>query len=271
MTPRNRCSSPAAHVSRGAAMRSCFQFRGPTTRSTQRERSSPPCWLAPIPLSQWPRCASSPAPAGDSSASARRGRERACSTTTPTIRPRSRRRSPPCARSLHAGWWRCFSRISIRARLLWRGNSASALGGADVAVVLDVYPAREQAADFPGVDGRLVAGGGGRAVGRPPGRVVAALRRRPRLLGRHAAGRRSVPPDGGRQHRRSGQSAGRRRVGLNLRGRGSGAWRPGWGRGRRGWGRGRPRWRPWRPGWDLPCERCRVFRPVSSATIRSRA
>ena len=32
-----------------------------------------------------------------------------------------------------------------------------ALGTADLAVVLDVYPARERAQDFPGVDGRLVA------------------------------------------------------------------------------------------------------------------
>jgi UDP-N-acetylmuramate--alanine ligase len=32
-----------------------------------------------------------------------------------------------------------------------------ALAGADIAVVLDVYPARERAEDFPGVDGHLVA------------------------------------------------------------------------------------------------------------------
>jgi len=35
---------------------------------------------------------------------------------------------------------------------------AVALRAADVAVVLDVYPARERAADFPGVDGRLLGG-----------------------------------------------------------------------------------------------------------------
>ncbi len=33
----------------------------------------------------------------------------------------------------------------------------SALAAADVVVVLDVYPARERAEDFPGVDGRLIA------------------------------------------------------------------------------------------------------------------
>jgi UDP-N-acetylmuramate--alanine ligase len=32
-----------------------------------------------------------------------------------------------------------------------------ALAGADIAAVLDVYPARERAEDFPGVDGRLIA------------------------------------------------------------------------------------------------------------------
>jgi UDP-N-acetylmuramate--alanine ligase len=33
----------------------------------------------------------------------------------------------------------------------------AALAGADIVAVLDVYPARERAEDFPGVDGRLVA------------------------------------------------------------------------------------------------------------------
>jgi UDP-N-acetylmuramate--alanine ligase len=33
----------------------------------------------------------------------------------------------------------------------------AALAGADLAAVLDVYPARERAEDFPGVSGRLVA------------------------------------------------------------------------------------------------------------------
>jgi UDP-N-acetylmuramate--alanine ligase len=44
----------------------------------------------------------------------------------------------------------------------------AALARADEAVVLDVYPAREDAADFPGVDGRLVArAAAGAAAGRP--------------------------------------------------------------------------------------------------------
>jgi len=43
-----------------------------------------------------------------------------------------------------------------RTRLLAREFGA-ALAGADLACVLDVYPARERAEDFPGVTGRLVA------------------------------------------------------------------------------------------------------------------
>jgi UDP-N-acetylmuramate--alanine ligase len=43
-----------------------------------------------------------------------------------------------------------------RTRELYREFGA-ALAGADVVVVLDVYPARERAEDFPGVSGRLVA------------------------------------------------------------------------------------------------------------------
>jgi UDP-N-acetylmuramate--alanine ligase len=50
------------------------------------------------------------------------------------------------------------------------GGFGRALAAADVVGVLDVYPARERAGDFPGVDGRLVAAaaadaGGGKTVG----------------------------------------------------------------------------------------------------------
>jgi len=53
-----------------------------------------------------------------------------------------------------------------------------ALAGADVVVVVDVYPARERAADFPGVTGRMIAAatvdaGPGRAVYWLPGFDVA--------------------------------------------------------------------------------------------------
>ena len=58
-----------------------------------------------------------------------------------------------------------------RTRALAREFGA-ALAGADVAVVLPVYPARERAEDFPGVDGRLVAAAAADAAG---GRQVAWL------------------------------------------------------------------------------------------------
>jgi UDP-N-acetylmuramate--alanine ligase len=55
-----------------------------------------------------------------------------------------------------------------RTRSLWREFGA-ALADADVACVLEIYPARERAQDFPGVSGRLIAAaaaeaGGGRKV-----------------------------------------------------------------------------------------------------------
>jgi UDP-N-acetylmuramate--alanine ligase len=54
-----------------------------------------------------------------------------------------------------------------RTRALWR-QFGRALAAADLAVVLDVYPARERAEEFPGVDGRLVAAATAEAAdGRP--------------------------------------------------------------------------------------------------------
>src|SRR5579884_449582 len=60
-----------------------------------------------------------------------------------------------------------------RTRALWQ-EFGRALASADVVVVLDVYPSRESGADFPGVDGRLIAraaseAGGGRTVAWLPG------------------------------------------------------------------------------------------------------
>ncbi len=64
-----------------------------------------------------------------------------------------------------------------RTRALWR-EFGSALAAADVIAVLDVYPARESAEDFPGVDGHLVAAAAadaaaGRAVAWVPGFAAA--------------------------------------------------------------------------------------------------
>jgi len=72
-----------------------------------------------------------------------------------------------------------FSRTQLLAR-----DFGAALAGADVAVVLDVYPARERAENFPGVTGLLVAeaaidAGRGRVVAWAPGfdEAEAVLRR----------------------------------------------------------------------------------------------
>jgi UDP-N-acetylmuramate--alanine ligase len=54
-----------------------------------------------------------------------------------------------------------------RTQALWR-EFGRALAAADVAAVLDVYPARERPADYPGVDGRLIAAAAADAAeGRP--------------------------------------------------------------------------------------------------------
>ena len=60
-----------------------------------------------------------------------------------------------------------FSRTRHQAR-----EFGAALALADVVVVLDVYPARERAEDFPGVTGRLVAAAAADSAG---GRPVAWL------------------------------------------------------------------------------------------------
>ncbi|MEA2198004.1 MAG: UDP-N-acetylmuramate--alanine ligase, partial [Solirubrobacteraceae bacterium] len=51
-----------------------------------------------------------------------------------------------------------------RTQALARAFGA-ALAHADVAVIVDVYPARERAEDFPGVSGRLVAAAAADAAG----------------------------------------------------------------------------------------------------------
>jgi UDP-N-acetylmuramate--alanine ligase len=60
-----------------------------------------------------------------------------------------------------------YSRTQAMAR-----QFGAALAAADVAVVLGIYPARERAEDFPGVEGLLVADAAADAAG---GRPVAWL------------------------------------------------------------------------------------------------
>ncbi len=74
-----------------------------------------------------------------------------------------------CRRVVAAFQPHLFSRTQLLGR-----EFGAALAGADIAVVLDVYPARERAEDFPGVSGLLVAeaaadAGRGRMVAWAPG------------------------------------------------------------------------------------------------------
>ena len=62
------------------------------------------------------------------------------------------------ARTLRpAAWWPASSLTSTRARGSSPARFGEALALADLVVVVDVYPARERAEDFPGVSGLLVA------------------------------------------------------------------------------------------------------------------
>ena len=120
----------------------------------------------------------SPAPAGASSASARRRRAREVvddyahhptevAATIAAARTLAPRRVVASS-----------SRTCTRARRSWPASSARRWRAADVAVVLDVYPARERAEDFPGVTGPTDRRGGRRPRRRPPGPLAADARRR---------------------------------------------------------------------------------------------
>ncbi len=99
-----------------------------------------------------------------------------------------------------------------RTRALAREFGA-ALATADAVVVLDVYAARERAADHPGVSGLLVARAAADAA---PGRPTYWLpRRESRGRARRAArarGRGRTGPRDGRRGRRRGRPCARRRV-----------------------------------------------------------
>ena len=90
------------------------------------------------------------------------------STTTPTTRPRCRA-TLEAARTLEPRRLiACFQpHLYSRTRMLAR-EFGRALALADVVVVLDIYPARERAEDFPGVSGLLVAGAAADAAGGRP-------------------------------------------------------------------------------------------------------
>ena len=126
-------------------------------------------------------------------ARARPRRRARSSTTTPTTRPRCAPRSRPRARSSRGGssplpaaplLAHAAARARVRrARSRWR----------TVVVVVDIYPARERAEDFPGVTGYLVAAAAARRRRRAAGLVAAVDgRRRAAARARAARGRRAA-------------------------------------------------------------------------------
>ncbi len=83
----------------------------------------------------------------------------------------------------------CFQpHLYSRTRLLAR-EFGRALALADLVVVLDVYPARERAEDFPGVSGLLVAAAAADAAGGRPVWWLPGLDDAERLLARGARAR----------------------------------------------------------------------------------
>src|SRR4051812_3699928 len=179
-------------------MRFASRSPAPTTRATRPPRSRRAGSPAPTRPPPSPRWRTSPARAGASSGSARRRPARSSSTTTPTTPPRSRRRStppappPPAAaappdsprppgapRVLAVFQPHLYSRTQRLAT-----DFGAALARADVVAVLDVYPARERAEDFPGASGLTVARAAAEAAG---GKTVV-------WLADFAAAERALPP-----------------------------------------------------------------------------
>ena len=89
-----------------------------------------------------------------------------------------------------------YSRTALLAR-----EFGAALALADVVVVLDVYPARERAEDFPGVSGLLIAEAAADAAGGRPVYWLPTLRGGRARAGRPARRGRSVRGDGRRRRR----------------------------------------------------------------------
>ena len=166
---------------RGRARRAA-RARAATTSSTRSRRWPPAARRA----SSSPR----PAPAlADFSGAGRRFEEHGRTPGGALVyddyahHPTEVRATLEAARTLRTpsggGWSPASSRTSTRARALLARDFGRALALADVVVVVDVYPARERAEDFPGVSGLLVAAGGRRRGRRPAGLVAAAASTRP--------------------------------------------------------------------------------------------
>ena len=97
----------------------------------------------------------------------RRGRARRRRLRAPPDRGRGDDRGGAHA-ARRGAWSRSSSRTSSRARALLAREFGAALAGADVAALLDVYPARERAEDFPGASGLTLAEAAADAAGGRP-------------------------------------------------------------------------------------------------------
>ena len=166
--PRRR-STATGRASRGAGSACACACPAPTTRATPPRRSRPARWPAPTWRRPPPRWRTSPVPAG---ASRRSGATRTGArvvddyahhpTEVAATIDAARTQGP--RRVVAVFQPHLYSRTQRLAR-----EFGAALARADVAAVLDVYPARERAEDFPGVSGLLVAeatadAAGGRTV-----------------------------------------------------------------------------------------------------------
>ncbi len=214
--PAYSCT-PAARALRGGGSRSSSPWRAPTTPSMRPGRSPPARWPertrrpAARALADFRGARRRMERLGESAAGAQVYDDYAHHPTEVAATLAGARSMQP-RRVVGVFQPHLYSRTRALARAF-----GAALAGADVAVVLGIYPARESAEDFPGVSGRQIAESvpptprrGGRLPGCPGSR-------RPAPFSRHPARRRPVPDDGRGGRRRAGSLAGRR-----LRARGAG-------------------------------------------------
>ena len=208
-TCRDPSSTPAARASPGAGSEVALGVPGRPQRAQRRRRAGGLPARRRRPGAG--RCRAgrlrgrrAPLPARSGDRAQRRARRR---RLRPPPDRGARRRSRPPARWRRAASSRSSSPTCTRAPQRLAREFGAALARADVAAVLDVYPARERAEDFPGVSGLLVAEAAADAAGGRTVPVAADVRRRRAGAARLAARRRPVP-GAGRGGRRRARGAG---------------------------------------------------------------
>ena len=164
------------------AARCACRARARTTRSTPPRRSTAlRARRAPTPTPRPRRWRTSAAPGAASSAlgTTRVGRARLRRLRPPPDRGRGDARRRAHARAA-GGSSPSSSRTCSRARSSSRASSARRWPPPTSSCVLDVYPARERAEDFPGVSGLADRRGGRGRRGRAAGLLAAAASTTPR-------------------------------------------------------------------------------------------